>query len=198
MPTPNPDQEAITVLLREWQAGDRNALDQLVAAVHGELRRLAAFHLRDERRNHTLQPTALVNEVYLRLVGIQAMHWRDRSHFFAMVSRIMRRVLVDAARAHNADKRGAGVVRVSADEADSVEAPTGADTMPDMLSLDEALTALAELDERKASVVELRFFGGLSVEDTAGVLGVSEETVARDWRTAKIWLRREISRPPTP
>lgn len=187
-----PDQEQLTGLLKQWGAGDKAALDQLMAAVHAELRRLAAFHLRNERPNHSLQPTALVNEVYLRLTDLHTMNWQDRAHFFAMVSRIMRRVLVDEARSRNAQKRGPDVVRVALDEARQVADP--ATDAPDLLALDDALTALAELDERKAHLVELRFFGGLSMEDAAAILSVSPGTAARDWRTAKLWLRREVAR----
>jgi RNA polymerase sigma factor (TIGR02999 family) len=178
--------------LRQWQAGDRLALDRVMPVVHAELKRLARVRLRGEARNRTLQPTALVNEVYLRLLPLDAMSWRDRAHFFAMASRLMRRVLVDAGRARRADKRGRSRVRVSLDEA-RVAAPQP-ELMPDVLALDEALTRLTALDDRKARVVELRFFGGLSVEEAAEALGVSVETVARDWRFAKLWLRREISR----
>jgi RNA polymerase sigma factor (TIGR02999 family) len=191
------DREQITQLLRDWQAGDRIALDRLIGVVHAELKRLARLHLRHEARGHTLQPTALVNEVYLRLTEIHAMDWRDRAHFFAMASRLMRRTLVDAARAKRADKRGGSAVRVTFDEAHGVAARSdheiAAQTF-DMLALDAVLTRLAVVDERKARVVELRFFGGLNVDATARALGVSVETVARDWRTAKIWLRREMAR----
>ena len=186
------DRQQITLLLRDWQAGEHAALDRLVPVVHAELRRLARLHMRGERPGRTLQPTALVNEVYLRLAGLQAMDWRDRGHFFAMASRLMRRVLVDAARARDAGKRGRSVIRVTFDEARVLDPRRNA--APDVLALDEALTALAALDERKAKVVELRFFGGLSVEEAAAALGVSVETVARDWRTAKLWLRRELSK----
>jgi RNA polymerase sigma factor (TIGR02999 family) len=168
------------------------AFDQLIPVVHGELRRLAQIHMRGERPGRTLQPTALVNEVYLRLAGLQAIGWRDRAHFFAMASRLMRRVLVDAARARGADKRGRSIVKVSIDEARGVDSRQ--DEEPDLLALDEALTALEVADERKARVVELRFFGGLTVEETAAVLDLSVETIARDWRFAKLWLRREISK----
>jgi RNA polymerase sigma factor (TIGR02999 family) len=168
------------------------AFDQLIPVVHGELRRLAQIHMRGERPGRTLQPTALVNEVYVRLAGLQAIGWRDRAHFFAMASRLMRRVLVDAARARGADKRGRSIVKVSIDEARGVDSRQ--DEEPDLLALDEALTALEVADERKARVVELRFFGGLTVEETAAVLDLSVETIARDWRFAKLWLRREISK----
>ena len=190
MPTPESDPAQITLLLKRWQAGDRVAFDRLIPVVHGELRRLARTHMRGERPDRTLQPTALVNEVYLRLAGLQAMDWRDRAHFFAMASRLMRRVLVDAARARDADKRGRSMVMVSIDEALVVDPRHAGE--PDVLALDEALTALEVADERKARVVELRFFGGLTVEETAAVLDLSVETIARDWRFAKLWLRREV------
>ncbi len=186
------DRGQITVLQRHWQAGDPVALDRLLPVVHAELRRLARVHMRGERTGRTLQPTALVNEVYLRLAELHAMDWRDRAHFFAMASRLMRRVLVDAARARGAGKRGRSLVRVTFDEARVADRQP--DEAPDVLALDEALTALAAVDERKAKVVELRFFGGLTVEETAEVLNVSAQTVVRDWSTAKLWLRRELTR----
>lgn len=184
-------REQITLLLQEWQAGESLALDRLMPVVHGELRRLARRHLRREARERTLQPTALVNEVYLRLAQLHSMDWRNRAHFFAMASRLMRRVLVEAARARRAGKRGRSLVRVTLDEVQLPDARRA--VTPDVLALDRALTELAERDERKARVVELRFFGGLSVEETASVLAVSVETVARDWRFAKLWLRRAIA-----
>ena len=184
--------DRLTVLLHAWMAGEGEALDRLMAVVQSELRRLARVHMRGERRDHTLQPTALVNEVYIRLADLRRLEWRDRAHFFNMVSTLMRRVLVDAARARGACKRQRSRVCVTFNE-DRI-----ADRRPepavDVLALNEALTILATVDERKARVVELRFFGGLSIEEAAQVLQVSVETVARDWRTAKIWLRREISR----
>ena len=192
MAAPTADPDRLTVLLHAWMGGDAGALDRLMAMVQSELRRLARVHMRGERRDHTLQPTAVVNEVYIRLVDLRRLKWRDRAHFFNMVSTLMRRVLVDAARARAAEKRQRSRVCVTFDE-DKI-----ADRRPepavDVLALNEALTSLAAFDERKARVVELRFFGGLNVEETAEVLQVSVETVARDWRTAKIWLRREISR----
>jgi RNA polymerase sigma factor (TIGR02999 family) len=184
------DRGEITRFLRNWQAGDRGALDRLIPIVYGELRRIARVHMRREARECTLQPTAIVNEVYLRLAQLRHMHWQDRVHFFAMASRLVRRVLVDAGRARRAGKRGRSLVRVSLDEGRVGDA----DRLTDMLALDEALTALEARDERKARVVELRFFGGLTVEETASVLGVSVETVFLDWRFAKIWLRRALSK----
>jgi RNA polymerase sigma factor (TIGR02999 family) len=184
--------DRLTVLLHAWMDGDAGALDRLMATVQSELRRLARVHMRGERRDHTLQPTALVNEVYLRVVDLRWINWRDRAHFFNMVSTLMRRVLVDAARARAAGKRQRSRVCVTFDEGKIAD--RRAEPAVDVLALNEALTNLAAVDERKARVVELRFFGGLSVEEAAEVLAVSVETVARDWRTAKIWLRREIGR----
>jgi RNA polymerase sigma-70 factor, ECF subfamily len=181
----------ITRLLRQWQAGDKSALDEVMAQVHSELRRLARLHMRGEARVLTLQPTALVNEVYLRLAPLAAMTWRDRAHFFAMASRLMRRVLVDAARSRQAGKRGQNRVCVTFDDARMAD--PRAEGAPDVLALNEALTALSALDARKAQVVELRFFGGLTVEETAEALGISPETIARDWRFAKLWLRRALA-----
>jgi RNA polymerase sigma factor (TIGR02999 family) len=190
MASQSADRERITALLHQWQGGDPAALDRLMPVVHGELRRLARLHMRGEDRNRTLQPTAVVNEVFLRLAALHTIAWQDRAHFFAMASRLMRRVLVDAARTRRAGKRGRSRVRVTFDEARLPDMRREA--APDVLALDEALTKLAALDDRKARVVELRFFGGLNVEETAAVLAVSVETVARDWRFAKLWLRREI------
>jgi RNA polymerase sigma-70 factor (ECF subfamily) len=192
MAEPTADPDRLTVLLHAWMGGDAGALDRLMAIVQSELRRLARVHMRGERRDHTLQPTALVNEVYIRLVDLRRLKWRDRAHFFNMVSTVMRRVLVDAARARGAGKRQRSRVCVTFDE--NKIADRKVEPAVDVLALNEALTSLAAFDERKARVVELRFFGGLNVEEAAEVLQVSVETVARDWRTAKIWLRREISR----
>ncbi len=179
----------ITGLLLAWRGGNEQALDRLAPLVYDELRRLARCHMRGERPGHTLQPTALANEAYLRLIDAQQIQWHDRAHFFAMASRLMRRVLVDHARAHRADKRGGHDVRVSLDRA--LGLAVGADSL-DLVALDDALDTLAKLDERKRDVVELRFFGGLSVEETAAVLKVSSDTVTRDWNFAKSWLRREL------
>lgn len=187
MPTSGPE---ITELLLAWRAGDDGALDQLAPAVYGELQRIARVHMRGERGDHTLQPTALANEAYLRLIDARRVKWNDRAHFFAMASRVMRRVLVDAGRAHRADKRGGKDVRVSFDRAMDL-----AHTDPDLdiLALDEALEALARIDARKEKVVELRFFGGLTIEETAAVLDVSTDTVTRDWAFAKSWLKRALA-----
>jgi RNA polymerase sigma factor (TIGR02999 family) len=178
----------VTALLREWRSGSEAALDRLVPLVHQELRQIARRHLRRERPGHSLQATALVNEAYLRLVDLDRADFRDRSHFFAMAARVMRRVLVDYARARRSRKRGGSAIRVTL--AEGILAPGG--DGPDLVALDDALNALARLDERKGRVVELRFFGGLSVEETADILDVSSDTVTRDWQFAKRWLKREL------
>jgi len=178
----------VTRLLAQWQEGDEAALHQLVPIVHDELRRLARRQLAGERPGHTLQPTALVNEAYLRLVDLHQMQWQNRVHFFAMAARLMRRILVDFARSRGYQKRGGGAKQVSFTEALGV-----AEGQPtDVVALDDALEALAHVDERKSRVVELRFFGGLSIEETADVLNVSRETVKRDWTFAKMWLLRHL------
>jgi len=190
MPSPDSPRPHVTELLLAWGSGDRSALDQLVPIVHEELRRLARLQMRAERDNHTLQTTALVNEAFLRLVDLHRIRWQDRAHFLALSARLMRRILVDHARARSYQKRGGGAVNVTLDEALVGSAERGAD----LLALDDALEDLARVDARKSQVVELRFFGGLSVEETAQALKVSPETVTRDWRLAKVWLLREISR----
>ena len=178
----------ITQLLARWQDGDAAALEQLVPIVHEELRRVARRQMARERAGHTLEPTALVNEAYLRLVNLKQMQWQNRAHFFAMGARLMRRILVDFARSHGYQKRGGGAQQVSFTEALGV-----AEGQPtDVVALNDALEALAEVDERASRVVELRFFGGLSVEETAEVLNVSRETIRRDWKFAKIWLLRQL------
>ena len=184
--------EKVTALLVSWTEGDENALNQLVPLVEHELRRLAKQQMAAERPGHVLQATALVNEAYLRLVDIQRVRWRNRAHFFAVAARLMRRILVDAARAQHYKKRGGGARRVEFDEAlvVSTEAPQ------QLVALDDALEALASVNDRKSQVVELRYFGGLTVEETAEVLKVSAETVMRDWKFAKTWLLRELSRTP--
>jgi RNA polymerase sigma factor (TIGR02999 family) len=180
----------VTALLLEWRSGDEKAVGRLLPLVHGELRRLAKRQMAGERPGHVLQATALVNEVYLRLVDIQRVQWQDRAHFFAIAARLMRRVLVDFARAQKNQKRGGALHRVTLDQNLLVagEAPV------DLIAIDDALRALAVEYERKAQVVELRFFGGLSVEETAEALGISQETVMRDWKFAKNWLMRQLSR----
>jgi RNA polymerase sigma factor (TIGR02999 family) len=178
----------VTRLLARWKDGDEAALQELVPIVHEELRRLARRQMAGERPGHTLQPTALVNEAYLRLVNLKKMQWQDRAHFFAMGARLMRRILVDFARSRGYQKRGGGAQQVSLSEA--LEVAEGQPT--DVVALNDALEALADVDERKSRVVELRFFGGLSVEETAEVLNVSRETVKRDWTFAKMWLLRHL------
>lgn len=178
----------VTRLLARWTDGDESALQHLVPIVHDELRRLARRQMAGERPGHTLEPTALVNEAYLRLVNLKQMQWQNRAHFFAMGARLMRRILVDFARSRGYQKRGGGAKQVSFTQALSV-----AEGQPtDVVALNDALEALAHLDERKSRVVELRFFGGLSVDETAEVLDVSRETVKRDWKFAKMWLLRHL------
>lgn len=177
----------MSMLLRAWSDGDQSALDRLTPIVYDELHRLARRYMKRERPGHSLQTTALVNEAYMRLVDYERMHWQDRAHFFAVSSQLMRRILVDHARRHNL-KRGGGVQYVTLEEAIIV----GGDLGPDMVALDDALNALAQIDPRKVQVVEMRFFGGLSVEETAEVLKVSTITVKRDWRAARAWLYREL------
>ncbi len=177
----------VTEWLVAWSAGDETALAQLVPIVHSELRRLARREMRRERPEHTLQTTALVNEAYLRLVDLQGVSWVDRTHFFALSARLMRRILVDHARSRRYQKRGGGAMPVPLDEETPASVPP-----PDLVALDEALEALAQKDARLSQVVELRFFGGLSVDETAAALKVSESTVMRDWRLAKAWLSKEL------
>ena len=177
-----------TDLLRAWSAGDARALEGLVPLVQDELRRLARRYMGRERIGHTLQPTALVNEAYLRLVDLHRVRWQDRGHFFAVASTMMRRILVDAARAKAYQKRGGRPHKVSFHE----ELLAASDLSPDLMAVDEALTRLAAVAARTARVVELRFFGGLTVEEAAEALQISPETVKRDWRLAKAWLLREL------
>jgi RNA polymerase sigma factor (TIGR02999 family) len=179
----------VTGLLAAWSHGDESALDDLIPIVHGELSRLARRLMRGERGNHTLQTTALVNEAYLRLVDLSRVRWQDRAHFFAMSARLMRRILVDHARSRKYQKRGGALRRVSLDEALVVS-----ERGTDLVALDDALDALAAVDPRKSHVVELRFFGGLSIEEAAEALHVSGETIVRDWRFARAWLLRELNR----
>lgn len=178
----------VTGLLRRWTEGDQDALQKLMPIVYEELRRLAGHYLRLERPNHTLQPTALVHEAFLRLVGQKEVIWQNRAHFFGIAAQMMRRILVDHARRRAAAKRDAGL-RVELTQPGAEEA---FDREPELLALDEALTHLEALDPRQARIVELRFFGGLTVEETAEVTGVSARTVKREWRTARAWLRREL------
>lgn len=185
--------EEITHLLHGWRAGDRQSLDALLPIVYKELHRLAHFQLRRERPDHTLQSAALVHEAYLRLVGMSAPQWEGRSHFFAIAAQLMRQILVDYARRHRAGKRGAGADALSL-EGSSVMLSQGQDKDVDVVALDDALKALTQIDPRKAQVVEMRFFGGLTFEEAAEVLGVSAITVQRDWSTARAWLHREMHR----
>ena len=178
----------ITRLLVAWGDGDRTALEQLAPLVHTELHRLARHYMGGERPGHILQTSALVNEAYLRLIDWKNVRWQNRAHFFAVSAQLMRRILVDLARERQNLKRGGGALPVSLSEAETLPLVRGAD----LVALDEALTALAEVDQRKGQVVEMRFFGGLSVEEVAEVLKVSKETVMRDWRLAKVWLLREL------
>jgi RNA polymerase sigma-70 factor, ECF subfamily len=179
----------VTQLLKAWTTGDERALEKLTPLVYEQLRRVAQHHMAGQRPGHILQTTALVNEVYLQLLDCGQMNWQDRAHFFAMSAQLMRRILIDFARSRGSQKRGGDAVHVSLDEAPSVSKEPD----PSLVALDDALKALAAVDERKSKVVELRFFGGLSVEETAAVLKVSLETVMRDWRLAKIWLLRELT-----
>lgn len=181
------ERERVSKLLADWADGDPSAREQLVPVIYEELRRLAHHYMRGERPGHTLQTTALVNELYLRLAGIDAVQWRDRVHFFAVTATLMRRVLVDYARQRGREKRGAGVTVISLNE--NVVAPQ-ADV--DVVALDEALERLAAVDPQQSRVVELRFFAGLSVDETAEALGISAATVKRDWATAKLWLYNEL------
>jgi len=178
-----------TELLLAWNRGDARAFDQLVPLVHAELRRLARRYMARERPDHTLQASALVNEAYLRLIDLKQMQWQNRAHFFAMSARVMRRILVDFARAKHNEKRGGGARRVTLDEALLPSKEAG----HDLVALDDALHALAAVHPRKSDVVEMRYFGGLSLDETAEALHVSIDTVKRDWRFAKLWLLRELS-----
>jgi RNA polymerase sigma-70 factor, ECF subfamily len=185
-----PSTQQVTKLLQAWGQGQDAALDELLPVVHQELRRLARRYMFGERPGHTLQTTALVNEAYLRLVNSRQVNWQNRAHFFAISAQLMRRILVDSARARGDKKRGGGIPKVTLDEALVGPQEKG----QDLVALDDALKALSEVDPRKSRVVELRFFGGLGVEETAEVLKVHPNTVLRDWRLAKMWLKREMSK----
>lgn len=182
--------QPISLLLRRWGAGDRAALDELMPLVYGELRRMAHRYVAQQSPGHTLQTTALVHEAYLRLVGQEETQWENRAHFFGVAAQAMRHILVDAARARNRDKRGAGAAPVSLDEALTL----GPEHGRELVALDDALMALARLDARKSRVVELRFFGGLTEPEIAAVLRVSERTVSGDWRLARAWLLQQLDR----
>lgn len=180
--------ENITQLLNQWSDGDERALDRLTPLVYEELRQLAARYLRRERPGHTMQTTALINEAYLRLIDAKEVRWQGRAHFFAIAANLMRRILVDHARQRNAAKRGGSPLHVTLDRI----VATAKQSNVDVLAIDEALTKLAAIDRQQAQIVELRFFSGLSVEETAAALGISPRTVKRDWSVARAWLRREI------
>jgi RNA polymerase sigma factor (TIGR02999 family) len=182
--------EKITQLLIAWREGDKQALDKLIPIVYEELYRLAKFYMRQERPDHTLQATALVNEAYLRLTNYKRMQWQDRAHFFRVAAQVMRRILVDQARRRRYGKRGGGAQKVSLDETALVTK----EGSTDLIALDKALTKLASVAPRQAQIVELRYFGGLSVQETAAVIGVSEITVMREWRSAKAKLHHAISK----
>lgn len=179
----------VTALLKDWSGGDRQALERLMPLVYDELRKLASSYLRVERPDHTLQPTALVHEAFLRLVDQRSVDWANRAHFFGIAAQMMRRILVDHARKRHAAKRDASQYRVDTLMADEPESDQG----PELLALDRALGGLEQLDPRQARIVELRFFAGLSVEETAEVVAISTATVKREWRTARAWLKREIA-----
>ena len=189
MSTVESTSKSVTQLLREWSGGDTAARDQLMQVVYDELRRLAAYYLNRERPDHTLQPTALVHEAYLRLCDEALVDWNSRGHFFGAASRLMRRILVDHARARLAAKRGGPRLRVSGVEALALAAEPDID----LIALDEALNELTLLDGQQSQIVDIRFFGGLSLEETAEALGISLATVKRDWTTAKAWLRRRLT-----
>jgi RNA polymerase sigma factor (TIGR02999 family) len=185
-----PSSHEVTSLLKAWSSGDEQALEKLTPLVYRQLHQVARRYMAGERSGHTLQTTALVNEVYLRLVDCGRVKWQDRAHFFAMSAQLMRRILIDFARSRGYLKRGGAIPHISLEEAPSVcDEPD-----VNLVDLDDALKALAAVDERKSKVVELKFFGGLNVEETAEVLRVSSDTVMRDWKLAKIWLLRELSR----
>jgi RNA polymerase sigma factor (TIGR02999 family) len=189
---PSVSTAAVTRLLRAWSAGDPDAQEELLPLVYNELRRRAAGHLRRDRRDHTLQPTALVHEAYLRLIGQRDVDWQSRTHFFALASRMMRRILVDHARTRAAAKRPEGQLRVTLDDDLASVAPRGFD----LLILDEALSELADLDDRQGSIIEMCYFGGLTEVEVAGALSVSRSTVARELRSAKAWLYRRMTSGP--
>jgi RNA polymerase sigma-70 factor (ECF subfamily) len=186
---PGASSNEVTLLLRAWGEGDAQALERLTPLVYQELHRIARGYMRKERPDHTLQTTALINEAYIRLVDARSVNWHDRAHFFAVCARAMRRILVDHARSRGYQKRGGGQISVQLD------AVTVGNWTPDsnILELDEALNRLSALDPRKGNIVEMRFFGGLSVDETAEALGISPETVMRDWKLARAWLFRELT-----
>jgi RNA polymerase sigma factor (TIGR02999 family) len=182
-------QKDVTQLLLQWRGGDKQAVDELMPLVYQELRRLASAHLRRERPDHTLQSTALVNEAYLRLIDQRSIEWQSRAHFFGLASQMIRRILVDHARGRSAAKRGSGACKLVLDESIATPGREGLD----LAALDDALTSLAAIDPQQSRIVEMRFFGGLSVDETAEVLGISPATLYREWGTARAWLFREMS-----
>ena len=186
MPTPPIDE--VTVLLLDWSNGDKSALEKLIPLVYDELRRIARNYMRRERAGHTLQSAALVNEAYLKLIDCSRVGWQNRAHFFAVAAQLMRRILIDHARARNYGKRGGGAHKVSLDEA----AVLSNERAAELIAIDTALTNLEALDPRKSRIVELRFFGGLNLEETAEAMGISSPTVQREWRKARAWLYQEV------
>lgn len=188
MPEPPPNAPEITQLLVAWGKGDETALDQLIPAVYGELRRIAGNFMRRQNAGHTLQASALVNEAFLRLVDSNKVNWQSRTHFFAVSAQLMRRVLVDAARRRNSQKRGGDRLRITLDDRVDI----GSEDETDLVALDEALTRLADLNPRHSRIVELRYFGGLTEEQVAEMLDVSARTIRRDWSVARAWLYREL------
>ena len=185
----NPTHE-VTTLLMDWNKGQSEALDRLLPLVYDELRRIAGRYLRKERQDHTLQTTALVHEAYIRLIDQNQANWQNRAQFFGVAAQMMRRILVDHARGHTADKRGGGIAKLSLDEAIEIAEQREVD----LIALDDALNTLAQLDEQQCRVVELRFFGGLTVEEVAEVMKLSPATIKREWSMAKAWLHRELSK----
>jgi RNA polymerase sigma factor (TIGR02999 family) len=190
VPLPDPISTPVTELLVRWRSGDGDALHALMPLVYDEMRRLAHRYLRRERPGHTLQSTALVHEAFVRLTGNAPPQWEDRAHFFGIAAHLMRQILVEYARSRKADKRGGAMVKLAIDSVDELSAKLDLD----IVALDDALKDLARIDPQQSRVVELRFFSGLSIEDTAEVMGISESTVKRDWNTARVWLYRELDR----
>ena len=188
---PKPSAQEVTKLLIDWRRGNQEALDRLMPIIYEELRRQAHRYMQGQQKGHSLQTTDLINKTYLKLLDCSKVSWKNRAHFFAVTARLMRRILVDHARSRNYQKRGGGLERISLD----LNQIPAIRHDPDLVALDDALKVLATEDDRKSRVVELRFFGGLSVEETAVVLGISDQMVMRDWRLAKVWLMREINEP---
>lgn len=185
----NEDQKPISLILKDWSGGNRSSADALLSLVYDELRRIAAQYVRKERPGHTLQPTALVHEAYIRLIDISEINWQDRAHFFAVAANVMRHILVDHARARLSEKRGGDGQRIAIEDAASLCSEPDLD----LLAVDEALVELAAFDEQQSRIVELRFFGGLTIEETAHVVGISPATVKREWTMAKAWLFRRLN-----